>query len=98
MKIEDVKVSMHLHDPKGNIWKILDISARNVPCIYARCIDFVHPVGVISRQLEDVAEAAVGRWLYADKAHLIVAPDSVTEQFKLLYYETSVYQCGNRVE
>ena len=95
MKFEDVKVGMHLRDPKGNIWKILDISAGNVPCVYARCIDFVHPVGVIAGRLEDAEEAAVGRWLYADKAHLIVAPDSVTEQFK--NYSTTRHRCINVV-
>lgn len=27
MKFEDVTVGMHLRDPKGNVWKIIDISA-----------------------------------------------------------------------
>lgn len=95
MKLEDVTVGMHLRDPKGNVWKIIDISAGNIPCVYARCIDFVHPVGVIGGRLEDAEEAAVGRWLYADKAHLIVAPDSVTEQFK--NYSATRHRCINVV-
>lgn len=95
MKFEDVKVGMHLRDPTGNVWKIIDISAGNIPCVYARCIDFVHPVGVIAGRLEDAAEAAVGRWLYVDKTHLIIAPDSVTQQFK--NYSATGQRCINVV-
>lgn len=45
MQLEDAKVGMHLQDPKGNIWQILDIDKScRIPCIHARCTNFVQPV------------------------------------------------------
>jgi hypothetical protein len=97
MKLEDAKVGMHLHDPKGNVWEILDIDADSrVPCVYVRCINFVHPIGIMTTlRIDTEAKAYVGRWMYVDKRHLIVAPDSVVQQFKE-YFATG-HQCINVV-
>ena len=84
MRLENVKVGMHLHDPKGNVWEIVDEpNLTGIPTFYARCIEFRHPVGVMPQYTVDTeAKARVGRHLWVDKKHLIVAPDSVIEQFK----------------
>lgn len=93
MKLEDTKVGMHLRDPKGNVWEILDIDAASrVPCVYVRCINFVHPIGIMTTlRIDTKAKAYVGRWIYVDKRHLIVTPDSVVQQFKE-YFATG-HQC-----
>lgn len=93
MKIEDVKVGMHLCDPKGNVWEILDKPADiNIPYIHAKCIKFVQPVGVMPTYTVDTeAKAYVGRTLFINKGHLIVAPNSVVKQFK--DYFTTGQQC-----
>lgn len=97
MKLEDTKVGMHLRDPKGNVWEILDIdTASHVPCVYARCINFVRPVSITTTlRVDTEAKAYVGRWLYVDKRHLIIAPDTVVQQFE--GYFANGYQCINVV-
>lgn len=84
MKIKDVKVGMHLRDPKGNMWEILDIDrSSKIACAYVRCIEFRHPVGLTPNlRVNTAAEAAINRCIYGDKKHLVVAPDSVIKQFK----------------
>ena len=84
MKIEDVKIGMHLRDPKGNVWKVVDTpNLTGIPTFYARCIKFQHPVGVMPSYTIDTEEKArVGRHLWCNKKHLIVVPDSVLKQFK----------------
>lgn len=84
MRLEDVKRGMHLRDPKGNVWKVLEESnLLGIPSFYARCIEFKHPVGVMPQYTVDTeAKARVDRHLWANKKHLIVVPDSVTKQFK----------------
>ena len=97
MKLEDAKVGMHLRDPKGNVWEILDIDATSrVPCVYVRCINFVHPIGIMTTlRIDTEAKAYGGLWMYVDKRHLIVAPNSVVQQFKE-YFATG-QQCINVV-
>ena len=84
MKLEDVKIGMHLRDPKGNVWEILDIdNGSKIPCVYLRCVEFLHPVGVRPNlRIDTAAEAATNRWVYVNKKHFVVAPDSVIKQFK----------------
>lgn len=83
MQLEDVKRGMHLRDPKGNVWKVLDICNDAIPTIYAACIKFVQPIGVLPTYTVDTeAKAYAGLHLYTNKKHLVVAPKSVTEQFK----------------
>ena len=93
MKIEDVKVGMYLRDPKGNTWEILDIDKDSgVPCVYTRCINFVHPVGLTTTlRIDTEAKAYVGRWMYVNKRHLVIASDAVVKQFK--DYFTTGHQC-----
>lgn len=97
MKLEDAKVGMHLRDPKGNTWEILDIdTASHLPCVYVRCINFVYPVGIMTTlRIDTEAKAYVGRWMYVDKRHLIIAPDTVVQQFE--GYFANGYQCINVV-
>lgn len=97
MQLEDVKIGMHLRDPKGNVWEILDIdTVSHVPCVYVRCINFVHPVGIMTTlRIDTEAKAYVGRWMYVDKQHLIIAPDHVVQQFE--DYFANRYQCINVV-
>lgn len=84
MKFEDVKVGTHLRDQKGNVWEVVDApNLTGIPTFYARCIKFQHPVGVMPQYTVDTEEKArVGRHLWCNKEHLIVAPDSVVKQFK----------------
>lgn len=83
MRLEDVKVGQRLQDPKGNVWEILDISNTIIPCVYVRCIKFLHPVGVRpTLRINTAAEAAIGRWVYVNKEHFVIAPDYVIAQFK----------------
>jgi hypothetical protein len=93
MKIEDVKVGMHLRDPKGNVWEILDKSVdTDIPYIHVKCTEFVQPVGVMPTYIVDTqAKAYVGCMLLINKKHLVVAPESVIEQFKD-YFATG-HQC-----
>lgn len=97
MRLEDVKVGMHLRDPKGNVWEILNKSVdTGIPYIHAKCTEFVQPIGVMPTYTVDTeAKACVGRMLLINKRHLIVAPDSVIEQFK--DYFAIGHQCINVV-
>lgn len=97
MKLEDAKIGMHLRDPKGNVWEILDIDASSkIPCVYVRCIEFRHPVGIRPTLcIDTVAKATTNRWVYIDKKHFVIAPDCVIEQFKD-YFATG-QQCINVV-
>ena len=97
MKLQDIKVGMYLRDPKGNVWEILDIDkGSRVPYVYVRCINFVHPVGIMPNfRVDTEAKAYVGRWMLVDKRHLITAPEAVVQQFKD-YFATG-HQCINVV-
>lgn len=97
MKIEEVKIGMHLQDPCGNVWEVLDIDkGSKIPCVYVCCIKFQHPVGVRPNlRIDTAAEAATNRWVYVDKKHFVIAPNCVIEQFKD-YFATG-QQCINVV-
>lgn len=82
MKIEDVKVGMHLRDPKGNVWEILDEPDNlGIPTIYVRCIEFKHPVGILPNySVDSEAKAYVNRCMLLNREHLVVASNDAIKQ------------------
>ena len=82
MKLEDAKVGMHLRDPKGNVWEILDEPDKSgIPTIYVRCVEFKHPVGILPNySVDSEAKAYVNRCMLLNREHLVVASNDVTKQ------------------
>lgn len=82
MRLEDVKVGMHLRDPKGNVWKVVDEPDKSgIPTIHVRCVKFKHPVGVMPQySVDSEAEAYVNCNILLNREHLIVVPNAVITQ------------------
>ena len=82
MRLEDAKVGMHLRDPKGNVWEILDEPDKSgIPTIYVRCVEFKHPVGILPNySVDSEAKAYVNRCMLLNREHLVVASNDTTKQ------------------
>lgn len=91
MRLEEVKVGMTLRDPKGNVWEILDKSVdSDIPYVYVRCTKFVQPIGFMPTfNIDNEAKAYVGRWMYINKKHLIVAPALSSSSLKTTLLQVS---------
>lgn len=78
MLLEDVKIGMHLRDPKGNVYEVLAI--KDVPrCIvHLKCITFVRPVKVESHF--GFTREGQTWWVHADREQLIAAENPVVRQ------------------
>lgn len=78
MLLEDVKIGMHLRDPKGNVYEVLAI--KDVPryIVHLKCITFVCPVKV-EFHFEFTREGQTW-WVHADREQLIAAENPVVRQ------------------
>lgn len=78
MLLEDVKLGMHLRDPKGNVYEVLEVLGEPKFRVYLKCIDFVQRVKVEpSFEFNKIGQT---RWVYADREHFVDTENPTIQQ------------------